>query len=152
MDPLQELKETCEKLGTAFNEFKAEHTKSIKDEVNKVLVEAKLDKLGQTLDDLTGKKEDLEKRIKLEREEREALERKVNLLRAGPSKSDDFEQKALKDFNIEVKAVAKTRGLPQPPERRDRRFPRLQVVVRVDDAQGRQGTHGRGIQDVAGRR
>lgn len=127
MELIEQLKETCDQLGRAFNEFKTEYDKqfteaktatskgSITAIVKDVLVEAKLDKVQQSMDDLTGKRDDLEKRIKLEAEQREELERKVNLLRvSGTGKSDDVEQKALTEFNKEVKALARKRGSSVP--------------------------------------
>lgn len=112
----EELKSTIDQIGRRFEEFKAENDKNIKRAVGDALAEAKLEKLGQAIDDLTGNKEDLEKRIKLEREEREELERKVNRLRLGGGATDDVEQKALADFNIQVKSVARSRGLPLPAD------------------------------------
>lgn len=115
MDPIIELKQTCEQIGRAFEEFKSENNKQIKEGVRSALAEQKLDKVQQAIDDLTGKKEDLEKRIRLECEEREALERKFNMLSVS-AKTDDIEQKAIADFNIQVKAVARSRGLPTPAD------------------------------------
>lgn len=117
MEPIEELKQTCEQIGRAFEEFKTENNKLIAKGVRDALAEAKLDKLGQSIDDLTGKKEDLEKRIKLEGEAREELERKVNLLRVqGTGKSDDIEQKALGEFNAQIKALARERGQAVPDD------------------------------------
>ncbi len=116
MEPIEELKQTCEQIGRAFEEFKTENNKQIDRAVKNALAESKLEQLGQAIDDLTGKKEDLEKRIKFEAEMREELERKVNLLRLGGGKSDDVEQKALGDFNIMVKELARTRGNAIPAD------------------------------------
>jgi HK97 family phage major capsid protein len=110
MDLHEELKSTIDQIGRRFEEFKTENDKNVKKAVADALAEAKLAALGQAIDDLTGKKEDLEKRIKLERDEREALERKVNQLRLGAGKTDEVEQKALGDFNLQVKALARARG------------------------------------------
>jgi HK97 family phage major capsid protein len=129
MDPVVELKNTCEQLGRAFQEFKTEYDKQFTEAktasskgtitaiVKDVLVEAKLDKIQQTMDDLSGKRDDLEKRVKLDAEHREELERKFNLLRVGGTgKSDDVEQKALGTFNMEVKALARKRGGSVPTD------------------------------------
>lgn len=120
MEPIQELKETLDKLGTAFGEYKSEMDKVIANskpdtlkatigaEVKDILQKSKLDNIQQTLDDLTGKRDDLEKRIKSEKEEREELERKFNLLRVSPNKPlDDKEEKARVEFNMQVKSHAR---------------------------------------------
>ncbi len=112
-----DLKDTIEKLGTAFEEFKSTNNALIKKGVQDALAEVKLDRIGQTIDDLTGKKDDLEKRIKLEAEERQALERKLNQLALGArAPSDEVEQKALAIFNVEVKSLARQRNLREPGE------------------------------------
>lgn len=121
MELIDQLNETCTKLGTAFQEFKTEYDKQfaqVKGDnlkatigvvVKDALAEAKLNNIQQTLDDLTGKRDDLEKRIKLEKEERETLERKFNLMRAqgGDKPLDDKEEKARVDFNVQVKSHAR---------------------------------------------
>lgn len=117
MDPTQELKSTIEKIGVAFEEFKAENNKLIAKGVRDALAEAKLDKLGQALDDLTGKKEDLEKRIKAAESNSEEMERKLNALRfEGNKGSNEIEQKGLIDFNLQIKAIAADRRLAQPAD------------------------------------
>jgi HK97 family phage major capsid protein len=116
MDLNEELKSTIQEIGRRFEEFKSENDRQIKTAVRDALAEAKLEKLGQAIDDLTGKKEDLEKRIKAESELREELERKVNAQRFGASHTDDVEQKALADFNTEVKSIALSRGVVLPSE------------------------------------
>lgn len=129
MEPIQELKETLDKLGTAFGEYKSEMDKviaksnpdtlkaTIGAEVKDILQKSKLDNIQQTLDDLTGKRDDLEKRIKLEKEERENLERKFNLLRVqGDKPLDDKEEKARVDFNVQVKSHAIKMGRSQPAD------------------------------------
>lgn len=121
MDPIQELKKTCDDIGRAFEEFKAENNRLIQQGVRDALAEAKLDKLNQAIDDLTGKKEDLEKRIKAEAELREELERKVNELRVSAPSSEEAkaELAAVAEFDLQVKAVAMSRGLPLPQVDRD---------------------------------
>lgn len=129
MELIDQLKETCDNLGRAFNEFKAEYDRQIQEckvsagknavtaVVRDVLAESKLANIQQSIDDLTGKRDDLERRIKSEAEMREELERKVNLLRVGGAgKSDDVEQKALERFNVEVKALARKRGGSVPAD------------------------------------
>ena len=112
-----DLSKALEDMGRAFEEFKTEHTKLIRKGVQDVLAESKLDKLGQAIDDLTGKKEDLERRIKLEGEERQALERKLNLLSLGDkAPSDEIEQKALVEFNRGIKSLARQRGREVPQD------------------------------------
>lgn len=109
----QELKDAIDGIGRRFEEFKKENDSQIKKGVRDAIAEAKLDALSQSIDDLTGKKEDLEKRMKSEADLREELERKVNMLSV-TAKTDDIEQKAISDFNIQVKAVARSRGLATP--------------------------------------
>lgn len=116
MDLEQQLKETIENIGRRFEEFKSENDKQVSKAVKDALAESKLAQLGQAIDDLTGKKEDLEKRMKLEREEREELERKFNKLRLGGNATDDVEQKAVADFNVQVKSVARSRGIALPQD------------------------------------
>lgn len=116
MDPVQELKKVCDDLGTAFGEFKKEVNAQIAKGVKDALSEAKVDALNQRLDDLTGKKEDLEKRIKLAADWAEETDRKLNLLRKGGGATDDVEQKALVQFNAEVRSVAISRGMNAPEE------------------------------------
>ena len=115
MDPIEEVKATCEKIGRAFEEFKTENNKLIAKGVKDALADTKLANLSQAIDDLTGTKEGLEKRIKAEAELREELERKVNLLKVAGA-SDEKEAKALLDWNRQVKSVARARGLPDPQD------------------------------------
>jgi HK97 family phage major capsid protein len=117
MDPVQELNETCRKLGTAFEEFKSENNKLIAKGVRDALAEMKLENLGQAIDDLSGKKEDFEKRIKAADEHTAELERKVNLLSVrGDSEAEQFERKNLESFNVEVKSLARVRGVAEPED------------------------------------
>lgn len=112
----QELKDAIDGIGRNFEEFKAENNKLIKKGVSDSLAELKLDKLSQSIDDLSGKKEDLEKRMKQESELREELERKVNQLRVTGKPADDIEAKAIEQFNLEIKSVALSRQAPAPAE------------------------------------
>lgn len=122
MDLQQQLKETIDNIGRRFDEFKAEADKAylargnVNAAVKDALGELKLDKLSQAIDDLTGKKDDLEKRIKAEAEYREQLERKLNALRLGGGDDDGIEQKALEAFKTQVRVNSKMRNLPAPPE------------------------------------
>jgi HK97 family phage major capsid protein len=128
MDTLEQLNETCQKLGTAFQEFKTEYDRQfleVKGDnlkrtvgvvVKDALAEAKLNNIQQTLDDLTGKRDDLEKRLKKEAEEREELERKVNMLRVTNAPVDDKEEKAREQFHIQVKSLAKANSRSEPAE------------------------------------
>lgn len=109
----EELKKTLTDLGTAFEAFKTEMKTASKDP----LFEQKLAGIQQKLDDLTGKRDDLEKRIKLEADHREELERKVNQLRfEGNKGSDEIEQKAIADWNVQIKAIARTRQEAEPAD------------------------------------
>lgn len=117
MDPIVELKQTCEQIGRAFEEFKAENDKQISKAVKNALAESKLEQLGQAIDDLTGKKEDLEKRIKLEAEHREELERKVNALKlSAASSADEGELKSVASFNLQIKGIAIDRRQAEPQD------------------------------------
>ena len=122
MDLQAQLKETLDSIGKRFEDFKTECDKAYpsKDALSKgvkdAMAELKLDKLSQAIDDLTGKKEDLEKRIKAEATYREDLERKLNALRIGGDKTDEVEQKALVAFKTQVRVNAKMRNLPEPAE------------------------------------
>lgn len=111
MDELKKLQETCDELGRAWTAYKSEVNAQIAKGVKDAISEANITKLGQAIDDLTGKKDDLERRMKLADETNVELERKINLLRAGGSKTDEIEQKALRDFNSEVRGLAIARGL-----------------------------------------
>lgn len=119
MDTIEQLNATCQQLGTAFQEFKTEYDRQfleVKGDnlkrtvgvvVKDALAEAKLNNLGQAMDDLSGKRDDLEKRFKLEKEEREALERKVNLLSVSGNKPmDEKEEKERVAFNQHAKSLA----------------------------------------------
>jgi DNA topoisomerase VI subunit B len=55
----EEIKEAIDQIGRTFEEFKTENNKQIAKGVKDAIAEAKLDKLNQAIDDLTGKKEDL---------------------------------------------------------------------------------------------
>lgn len=121
MDPVQELKQTLDKIGVAFEEYKKANDEQLKGvnsnlkatigaEIKDVLSKAKLDKIEQTIDDLTGQRDDLAKRIKCETEMREELERKVNMLRVTGKPVDEKEEKARVEFTTQVKSVAKQRG------------------------------------------
>lgn len=125
MELIEQLNETCNNLGKAFEEFKSEYDRQLKGvtgnlkatigaEVKDALAQAKLDKLSQTMDDLTGQRDDLVKRIKAEEQLREDLERKVNMLRVTRKPADDMEEKARVEFTGQVKSAAKQRGASLP--------------------------------------
>lgn len=120
----EQLKETLDKLGNTFEEFKKHVDSEIKDvrsaasTNNGALANEKLVKLQQTLDDLTGKKEDLEKRIKAdadkrdaeiktEREAREALEHKVNRFRMEGTGDAEVKTRQRARHNQWVKSVVR---------------------------------------------
>lgn len=113
-----DLKGTIDDIGRRFEEFKAANNAALKKGVQDALAEANIERLGQAIDDLTGQKSDLEKRIKLEREEREALERKFNVLAlTGTGKPvDAAEVKATAEFNQLVQMNARQRQLSAPGE------------------------------------
>lgn len=106
MDLQTELKEAIEGIGKRFEEFKTENNKLIAKGVSDALAEAKLSNLSQDIDDLTGKKEDIEKRIKAEADLREDLERKVNKLSvSGKDGAPDLSVET-KGFNDSRKSFA----------------------------------------------
>lgn len=112
-----DLKQAIEGIGRRFEEFKAENDSLIKKGVRDALAEAKLEQLSQAIDDLTGKKEDLEKRIKAEADYREELERKFNLLRVGGSaQPSEREQKFLSEFNLQIKVSAQAASKAVPAD------------------------------------
>lgn len=124
MTPQEELKQTLDTLGRTFEEFKSHVDKEIKDVRSNAtgnnggLANEKLVKLQQSIDDLTGKKADLEKRIeaadkarqdelKSEREHREELERKVNKLRVAGAGDPDAKQAKKDRHNLWIKSVVR---------------------------------------------
>jgi HK97 family phage major capsid protein len=125
MNTEEMLKEVRQQIGRTFEEFKSELDKqplgtagkaSVAAVVKDALAEVKLDKIQQTLDDLTGKREDLEKRLKEEKACREDLERKFNKLQIAGNPADDKEAKAVVDWNSQVKGLARQRGIAEPGE------------------------------------
>lgn len=115
MDALQQLTETVTKINTAWEEFKKENNTQVGKAVKDALAEAKISNLQQAIDDLTGTRADLEKRIALEKAHREELERKVNLLTVQPGdKATDKEIKFLSEFNRQRIGVAAGKGLVPP--------------------------------------
>jgi len=116
-----ELKSTIENIGRAHTEFMAECDKlyakkdGVAGAVKSAMAELKIENLSQAIDDLTGKKEDLEKRLKADKDRIDELEKKIN--RPGfTSDEDKLEAKAISDFNVQAKAIARDRGLPQPAD------------------------------------
>lgn len=128
MDPVQQLTETCTQLGTAVKELRDELDKKVDASVGKAvkdaLAEAKIARVQQVIDDLSGTKEMLEKRIKLadeekaridkleqelktERGSREEVERKLNLLRVQGAGAGDEQQKRRDRHNLWIKSVVR---------------------------------------------
>jgi HK97 family phage major capsid protein len=120
----EQLKSTLDALGRTFEEFKTHVDTQIKDVRsvatgnNNGAANEKLVKLQQTLDDLTGKKDDLEKRIKAdaelrekqfkqEVEHREALEKKVNALRLQGVDADSQVHQKRARHQLWLKAVVR---------------------------------------------
>lgn len=120
----EQLKETLDKMGTAFEAFKTHVDTQIKDvrsiatDKNSGDANEKLVKLQQTLDDLTGKKADLEKRIKAdaeardaqfkaEKDAREALEHKVNRFRMEGTGDADVKNQRRARHNLWIKSVVR---------------------------------------------
>lgn len=98
------LKQTIEQLGRAFDEFKAANDTQLaelKKGQKDPLLEEKLTKLSERIDQLQAQKDELEKKFN-----------RPNL--AGPG--DDAEVKALVAFNLEAKAFAQEKGLSRPAD------------------------------------
>lgn len=124
MEPMQELKETCQQLGAAVKEMRDELDVKVGAAVKDALGQAKLDKINQTIDDLTGKKEDLEKRmkaaesvhakvdelekqLKTETANREEVERKLNQLRVSGAGGGDADTQRKAKNNLFLRAATK---------------------------------------------
>lgn len=128
MDPVQQLTETCTQLGTAVKDLRDELDKKVDAGVTKAvkdaLADAKIAKIQQSIDDLCGTKEMLEKRIKLadeekvrldkleqelktERGNREEVERKLNLIRVQGAGASDEQQKRRDRHNLWIKSVVR---------------------------------------------
>lgn len=111
MDPVQELKNTCEELGRAVETMRAEQKSQISKGVADALSEVKIDRVNKAIDDLIEQKEKVEARIKAAEDQALAIERKVNDLKvAGGGKPDSAidlgaETKA---FNDQRRSFSKT--------------------------------------------
>lgn len=131
MDPVQQLQETCDKLGTAVKEMRDELDKKVGAAVKDALAEAKIAKIQQTIDDLSGTKEALEKRIKAgeqveakvaeleaklktETANREEVERKLNLIRVSGAGDAERKHELKTKVNLWARGVvnALTVGVP----------------------------------------
>jgi HK97 family phage major capsid protein len=102
---MDELKKVIEELGRAFEEFKSSHAEQIKELKagrSDPLLEAKLQKISDRLDELSAQKDELEK--------------KLNRPGAGNTVDETTERKALISFNAEIKAFAQEKGKAQPAE------------------------------------
>lgn len=114
----EELKKLIEEFGRAFEEFKtadAQQKAELKKGIVRPDLEQKLQTISAKLDDFEQKKAAIEQRLAKEAELREELERKFNGLRVtGDPVKALAEAKAVEQFNIEVKALARVRGLPEP--------------------------------------
>lgn len=121
---LEQALEAIDKIQGAFTEFKVENDKNLKILVSKgvtdALADAKLSNITQAIDDLTGKREDLEKRFLAEQEFNKDMERKINFLQSGVDNMDEKEakkiRKQLHHFNLEMRTLAIRRQLPAPKE------------------------------------
>jgi HK97 family phage major capsid protein len=115
MNTEEQLKEAIDKIARNFEEFKTENNRLISKGVKDALAEAKLANLNQAIDDLTGKREDLEKRFKAEQDLRAELERKLNKATIN-GVADDAEAKSVLAWNTQIKTLARVRGLPDPAD------------------------------------
>lgn len=101
----KELKRIIDEQGRAWEEFKSVHAKQIeelKKDRKDPLVEEQLTKLSARLDELQAQKDELEKKFNRPNPALEEL-------------SQD-EQKALRAFNLELKAAAIVKNQPQPAD------------------------------------
>lgn len=96
MDPVQELQQTCDKLGSAVKDLRDELErkvdgigKSVKD----ALQEDKIGKIQQSIDDLCGTKTALEKRIKLAEEQKDRLDKVELQLKTETGHREEVERK-----------------------------------------------------------
>lgn len=114
MTPEQDLKETIEKIGSAFEAFKSAHTDEVKDirkGFDDVVKKDMFVKLNSTLDTLIEKKDALEKALAAEKSHTDEIEKKLNRLslNGSPAAQED-EQKNLAIFNGSRKAFAEQYG------------------------------------------
>lgn len=120
MDTNEKLVQSLTEIGKAFEEFKAEHTRQIaelKRGSNDPLAETKIAALQKKIDDEIVKRDELAAQVKAESAARDEMDRKLNALRfEGNKGSNEIEQKALADWNLQIKAIARDRGDPQPEE------------------------------------
>lgn len=125
MNTDEQIKEKLTQIDAAWTQFKEANDKLVSKAVKDALAEAHLDNIQQSIDDLTGKREDLEKRFKAEVAFREDLERKYNALRIAPSAGDinalgkkelAKQRHTLECFNRETRAHAKEKGQEVPAE------------------------------------
>lgn len=94
-----QLKDTIDQLGRRFEEFKAANEAQIKEGIRDAVREAKLDKLNEAITELSAKKDEFEKRLKDERENREEVERKLNRLRLNGKDPESDPVAETKSFN-----------------------------------------------------
>lgn len=119
---IEQALEALDKIQGAWQAYKDENDKNLKLLVSKgvgdALAEAKLSNITQAIDDLTGKREDLEKRFKAETEATAAMERRINFLQTGTDDMDEKEQKKarknLRLFNLELQTLAIRRQMHAP--------------------------------------
>lgn len=122
----EQIKTAIEEIGRKFEEFKTENDKQIAKGVKDALAASKLEALSQSIDDLTGKKADLEKRLKAaeelksqvdkfeqelktEKSNREEVERKLNQLRvAGVGSDTEVKAARQKKHNLFLRSCVKS--------------------------------------------
>lgn len=102
---MTDLKKLIEDQGRAWEEFKSTHAEQIKELKagrSDPLLEEKLQKIGTRLDDLQAQKDELEK--------------KFNRPLLQETDENRAETKALRSFNLEIKAAAIIQGRAQPSD------------------------------------
>jgi HK97 family phage major capsid protein len=137
---VEELKKLIEEQGKAWDAFQQAHKQQL-DELKKGKADAvladKVEALNKALSDLDAKRDAIETSIKLETENREALERKYNELKlAGTSKVSESEHKTLGDFNLQRKANAVMQGHAPPQDVGIEEFRAYKAAYRTYAAKG----------------
>lgn len=113
MELAAEVKKVFDELKGAFEVFKSENDSQIKKGVRDALAEAKLTNIGQQIDDLTAKRDDLLKRVESDAKARQDLERAVNELKVRGIE-DPQEAKGLIAYHETVKSVCADRRIAAP--------------------------------------
>lgn len=115
---MTELKQVIDDLGRAFEEFKGANEQQLKElskGVKDALTDEHLRKLNERLDALVEKKDALEAAHKADEDRMDELEKKLNRPGFGGADAED-QLKGLAAWNIQIKAIARDRGMPTPAD------------------------------------